>query len=198
MRNKEYAPSCSSVISEATPHLRRSFAARPWILRRFSPSVLHSKPKSRYSLNKMSGKPRPFIIDKNLSPRLKDYLPGDGKTTIECGLPQHALDNPDILDLCQRENAMLVTADEGFITKHIRAYQRSHNDCCWGVLLLPNDIIKQINLLQRLKEGKIKLSYPKLPRFTFDLARHDNLLVDLRTNPPAVRELCGCPWYSDN
>jgi Domain of unknown function (DUF5615) len=146
----------------------------------------------------MSGKPRPFIIDKNLSPRLKAYLPRDGKTTTECGLPQHAPDNPDILDLCQRENAMLVTADEGFIKEHIKDYQRAHNDCCWGVLLLPDGIIRQIELLQRLKEGKIKLAYPKLKRFTFDLARHDNLLIDLRANPPSVSELCACPWYSDN
>ena len=144
----------------------------------------------------MSDKKQPFIIDENLSSRLKDYLPREARTTVEWGLPPHAPDNPDVLDLCQRENAILVTADKGFL-KHIKDYQRTHNDCCWGLLLLPDGELNQIDVLSRLKEGKIKLSYPKLREFSFKLVRHDNLIVNLRTNPPEVRELCDCEWKGD-
>jgi predicted nuclease of predicted toxin-antitoxin system len=144
----------------------------------------------------MSDKKAPFIIDNDLSPRLKKYLPRDAKTTTECGLRPHAPDNPDVLDLCQRKNAILVTADTGFM-KHVRDYQRAHNECCWGVLLLPDGEVNQIEVLSRLRSGKITFTYPKLKTFTFELARHDNLFINLRGNPPVIRELCDCEWNED-
>ncbi|MGA3332706.1 MAG: DUF5615 family PIN-like protein [Terracidiphilus sp.] len=141
----------------------------------------------------MSNKKQPFIIDNDLSPRLRQYLPRNARTTAECGLRPHAPDNPNVIDLCQRKNAILVTADAGFL-KHIKNYQRSHNDCCWGLLLLPDGELNQIDVLSRLKEGKIKLAHPKLETFSFELVRHDNLIVNLRSNPPEIRELCDCKW----
>jgi hypothetical protein len=88
---------------------------------------------------------------------------------------------------------MLVTADTGF-PDHIKRYQREHNDCCWGLLLLPDKESKQIDVLKRLKERKIKLKHPKHPALHFDLARHQNLFVNLRADPPKVTELCDCEW----
>ncbi len=102
----------------------------------------------------MSKKKQPFITDESLSPTLKPYLPADSRTTVECGLRKGTKDYPWIMDLCQREQAMLVTADLGF-GKHVARYQREHNDCCWGLLLLPDNEGKQIEMLKRLKEGKI-------------------------------------------
>lgn len=35
-----------------------------------------------------------------------------------------------------------------------------------------------------MKSEKLELKYPKLYKFSFELVRHNNLLVNLRTNPP--------------
>lgn len=141
----------------------------------------------------MSKKKQPFILDEDLGDAPKRYLPADARTTVECGLRRGAKDYPFLLDLCQREEAMLVTADTEF-PKHIARYQREHNDCCWGLLLLPGEEAKQIDVLRRLKEGRIKLKHPRDPDLKFDYARHDNLFINLRADPPEVRELCECRW----
>ena len=145
----------------------------------------------------MSHKKQPFIIDNNLkNPRIKEYLPRDSKTTVELGLRPNALDNLDVVDICARKAAILVTADTGF-PLHFRDYQKSTNDCCWGLMLLPDGIEKQLNVLQKLKDGKIKLTHPKLETFNFESARHDNLFINLRANPPQIGELCDCKWGDD-
>jgi hypothetical protein len=156
-----------------------------------------------------------------------------GRTTVECGMRKGTPDLPFVLDLCQREEAMLVTADNPAgrydliaalrfssmmngcfflringireyypnprieFPRHIKKYQRSHNDCCWGLMLLPADETKQIEILQRLKQGKIKLTHPHIPDFHFDYARHDNLFINLRADPPTVSDLCDCEWDED-
>ena len=116
----------------------------------------------------MSKKKHPFIIDESLSAAIKSYLPAGSRTTVECGMRKGTPDLPFVLDLCQREEAMLVTADIEF-PRHVKKYQRSHNDCCWGLMLLPADKTKQIEILQRLKQGKITLTHPHIPdsRFPF-------------------------------
>ncbi len=86
----------------------------------------------------MSKKRQPFIIDNDLGPAIKEYLPADSRTIVECGMRPHTPDYPFLLDLCQREEAMFVTADTEF-PAHIKRYQREHNDCCWGLLLLPSE-----------------------------------------------------------
>jgi len=91
---------------------------------------------------------------------------------------------------------MLVTADMGF-TQHVKRYQREHNECCCGLMLLPDNRGKQIVILKRLKEGKIRLKHPKGDDFKFDFARHQNLCVNLRAEPPQVTELCDCEWDED-
>ena len=58
---------------------------------------------------------------------------------------------------------MLVTADIGF-PRHIKKYQLTHNSCCWGLMLLPGEEIKQINLLKRLNQGRLRLTHPHIPR----------------------------------
>jgi hypothetical protein len=85
----------------------------------------------------MSKKKQPFIIDNDLSAELKPYLPSDVRATVECGLRPNAPDYPDVVDLCQEEEAMLVAADTEF-PDHLRRYQREHNTC-WGLVLLPSD-----------------------------------------------------------
>ena len=145
----------------------------------------------------MSKKKQAFILDEDLSDALKPHLPAASRTTVECGLRKGTKDYPFVLDLCQKEQAMLVTADTGF-PDHIKRYQREHNDCCWGLLLLPDKESKQIDVLKRLKEGKIKLKHPKDPALHFDLARHQNLFVNLRADPPKVTELCDCEWEDDD
>jgi predicted nuclease of predicted toxin-antitoxin system len=145
----------------------------------------------------MSKKKQPFIIDENLSAALKAFLPADSRTTVECGLKKGTKDYPWIMELCQREEAMLVTADIGF-GKHVARYQREHNACCWGLLLLPDNEGKQIELLKRLKEGKMKLKHPIGDDFHFDVARHENLCINLRANPPEVTELCDCEWEDED
>jgi hypothetical protein len=79
----------------------------------------------------------------------------------------------------------------------MRRYQREHNDCCWGLLLLPDGQIKQIETLKRLKDGKIKLIHPVGDDFHVDNARHENLCINLRSDPPKVTELCDCEWDED-
>ncbi|MGA3318725.1 MAG: DUF5615 family PIN-like protein [Candidatus Korobacteraceae bacterium] len=143
-----------------------------------------------------SKKKQPFIIDNDLSPKLKEYLPSDARTTVECGLPPHAPDYPDVVDLCQREEAMLITADTEF-PDHLRRYQRAHNDCCWGLVLLPSEELKQIEILKRIKAGKMKLKHPIDRVFQFENARWENLFINLRANPPEVTELCTCEWDED-
>jgi hypothetical protein len=123
----------------------------------------------------MSKRKQPFIIDEDLSAALKPYLPADARTTDECGIRKGAPDYPNVLDLCQREKAMLVTADVEF-PRHIKPYQREHNECCWGLMLLSGEELKQIDILKRLKEGKIKLKHPKDKNFRFDFARHESQL----------------------
>jgi hypothetical protein len=141
----------------------------------------------------MSQKKQPFIIDNDLGPGIREYLPRDARTTVECGLPPHAPDDPDVIDLCQREEAILVTADLEF-PKHFKKYQKAHNDCCWGLILLPGEEQKQIDVLKRLKAGKLNLKHPRDEIFRFEDVRWDNLLVNLRANPPAIVELCNCEW----
>jgi hypothetical protein len=145
----------------------------------------------------MSKKKQPFIIDENLSEAIKPFLPGHSRTTVECGLKSGTQDYPFVVDLCQREKAMLVTADIEF-PRHIKKHQLARNKCFWGLLLLPGEEIKQINVLKRLKEGKIKLTHPHIPDFHFDLARHDNIFVNLRADPPVVSDLCDCEWDEDD
>jgi hypothetical protein len=144
----------------------------------------------------MSRKKQPFIIDENLGAAIKAYLPAGSRTTVECGVRKGTPDLPFVLDLCQREEAMLVSADIEF-PRHVKKYQLSHNDCCWGLMLLPADEAKQIEVLQRLKQGKIKLTHPYIPDFHFDYARHDNLFINLRADPPTVSDLCDCEWDED-
>jgi predicted nuclease of predicted toxin-antitoxin system len=71
----------------------------------------------------MSKKKHAFIIDNDLSAELKPYLPSGARTTVESGLRPNAPDYPDVVDLCQREEAMLVTADREF-PDHLRRYRR--------------------------------------------------------------------------
>jgi hypothetical protein len=143
----------------------------------------------------MSRKKQPFIIDNDLSPSIKDFLPRGARTTVECGLPPHAPDYPDVVDLCQQEEAILVTADTEF-PQHFKRYQKEHNDCCWGLLLLPGDGQKQIDVLQHIKNGKLMLKHPKDEIFRFEDVRWDNLLVNLRASPPEIAELCACEWIA--
>jgi len=144
----------------------------------------------------MSKKKQPFIIDHNIDADLKPYLPADARTTVECGLRPNAPDYPDVVALCQRENAILVTADAEF-PQHFRKYQKEHNDCCWGLVLLPSEELKQIDVLKRIKAGKVKLKHPVDDDFHFENARMDNLFVNLRANPPTISELCDCKWHYD-
>ena len=144
----------------------------------------------------MTRKSKPFILDADLSPALKGCLPRGARTTVEHGLRANAPDNPEVIDLCQREHAILVTADKGYV-RHFKDYQRAHNDCCWGLLLLPDGELKQIDLLQRLRAGKLRLKHPKDEVFRFEDVRNDNLLVNLSANPPRVAELCDCVWQDD-
>jgi hypothetical protein len=74
-----------------------------------------------YVMPLMSKKKQPFIIDENLTAKLKPHLPADAKTTVECGVRKGTPDYPFVLDLCQREEAMLVTADVEF-PRHIKRY----------------------------------------------------------------------------
>ena len=144
----------------------------------------------------MSKKKQTFIIDHNLSFALKSHLPGESRTIVECGLRPNAPDYPDVVDLCQRRGAMLVTADTEF-TAHLKRYQREHNDCCWGLLLLPSDVLKQINMLKDYRSGRLIIPYPlKGVEFRFDKAQQSNLCVNLRANPPETSELCDCAWGS--
>ena len=94
------------------------------------------------------------------------------------------------------ENAILVTADTEFL-HHLRRYQREHNACCWGLVLLPSEELKQIDILRRIKAGKLKLKDPIDEVFHFENARADNLFVNLRANPPEISELCDCEWDED-
>jgi hypothetical protein len=144
----------------------------------------------------MSKKKRPFIIDADLSSDLKKYLPADARSTVECGLRLNAPDYPDVVNLCQHEEAILVTADTQF-SDHLRRYQREHNECCWGLVLLPSEEIKQIEVLKRIAAGKLKIKDPLDKVFHWENARHDNLFVNLRANPPQVTELCDCEWQED-
>ena len=144
----------------------------------------------------MSSKKQPFIIDNDLGPAIREFLPKDARTTVECGLPPHAPDNPDVVDLCQREEAILVTADTEF-PQHFKKYQKANNACCWGLLLLPGEEQKQIEVLKRLKTGKLQLKHPRDEVFRFEDVRWDNLLVNLRANPPEIAELCSCEWEDD-
>jgi hypothetical protein len=141
----------------------------------------------------MNKKKQPFILDNDLGECIKEYLPREARRTVEFGLPPHAADNPDVLDLCQREEAILVTADVEF-PRHFRKYQKAHNYCCWGLILLPAEEPKQIDVLKRAKAGKLNLKHPKEEIFRFEDVRMDNLLVNLRANPPYVAELCDCEW----
>jgi len=141
----------------------------------------------------MTKKKQPFIIDNDLSATLKEYLPSDARTTRECGLRPSAPDYPDVVDLCQQNEAMLVTADTEF-PDHLKRYQREHNTCCWGLVLLPSDEIKQIDVLKRIKNRKLKIKHPIARVFQFEDARHENLFINLRANPPEVTELCTCEW----
>jgi len=70
----------------------------------------------------MSRKKQPFIIDENLGAAIKAYLPAGSRTTVECGVRKGTPDLPFVLDLCQREEAMLVSADIEF-PRHIKKYQ---------------------------------------------------------------------------
>jgi hypothetical protein len=144
----------------------------------------------------MSKKKQPFIIDHDLGVNLKPYLPADARTTVECGLRANAPDYPDVVDLCQRENAILVTADTEF-HEHFKRYQREHNECCWGLVLLPGEEMRQIEVLKRVRTGKLKLKDPTDDVFYFENARADNLFVNLRSNPPEISELCDCEWDED-
>lgn len=65
---------------------------------------------------------------------------------------------------------MLVTADTEF-SDHLRRYQLEHNTCCWGLVLLPSEELKQIEVLKRVKAGKLKLRHPVDPVFQFEEAR---------------------------
>ncbi|MGD0445797.1 MAG: hypothetical protein ABSA39_17830 [Edaphobacter sp.] len=143
----------------------------------------------------MSKKKYPFVIDNDLSVEIKKYLPGGARTTVECGLAPNAPDYPDVADLCQREEAMLVTADTEF-PLHLARYQREHNTCCWGLILLPAEELKQVEVLKRIKAGKLRIKHPIAGVFHFEEARHENLYVNLRSNPPVVQELCACEWDS--
>ena len=144
----------------------------------------------------MSKKKQPFIIDNDVGVNLKPYLPADARTTVECGLRPDAPDYPDVVSLCQRENAILVTADTEFL-RHLRRYQKEHKVCCWGLVLLPSEELKQIDILRRIKAGKLKLKDPIDDVFHFENARADNLFVNLRANPPEISELCDCEWDDD-
>jgi hypothetical protein len=144
----------------------------------------------------MNQKKQPFILDYNLSPVLKSHLPKDSRTTVECGLAPHAPDDL-VVELCQREQAILVTAEIEFLD-HFRAHQRSHNECCWGLMMLPADTQKQVDVLQRVKSGKLRLKHPKERQFLFEDVRHDNLYVNLRANTPEVQEICECEWADDD
>jgi hypothetical protein len=187
------AVNCSAAKRNLSPfslsHLRgplhrvAAFSSRP--------TAYHS------SMPLMSKKKQPFIIDENLSIAIKPYLLAGSKTTVECGLKSGTQDYPFVVDLCQREKAMLVTADIEF-PRHIKKHQLARNKCLWGLLLLPGEEIKQINVLKRLKEGKIKLTHPHIPDFKFDYARHDNMFVNLRADPPTVSELCDCEWDDED
>jgi hypothetical protein len=141
----------------------------------------------------MSKKKYPFIIDNDLSASLKKYLPSGARTTVECGLRPNAPDYPYVVELCQSEKAMLVTADTEF-ANHLKRYQREHNTCCWGLVLLPSEELKQIDVLKRIKAGRLKIKHPVSETFQWEYARHENLFVNLRANLPEVAELCTCEW----
>jgi hypothetical protein len=142
----------------------------------------------------VSRKKVPFILDIHIGPEARAALPRPGKSTVEYGLPRHAPDNPEILDLCQREEGMLVTADVGF-REHVKAWQKAHNDCAWGMILLPSEDLKAAAVLKSWQDGKVKLYHPRDgDELHYDLARGSNLLIDFRVDPPKVTELCDCPW----
>ena len=119
-----------------------------------------------------------------IPPRSVPSLNCKSRPTVECGMRKGAPDFPFVLDLCQREEAMLVTADIEF-PRHIKKNQRSHNDCCWQLMLLPADETKQIEASET-ETGKDQAHPSPNSHFHFDYARHDNL-VNLRAHPPTVR-----------
>ena len=62
---------------------------------------------------------------------------------------------------------------------------------------MPDNEGNKIEVLRRLKEGKIKLKHPKGRDFKFEFARHQNLCINLRAEPPTVAELCDYEWENE-
>jgi hypothetical protein len=82
----------------------------------------------------------------------------DLRTTVECGLGPNAPDYAGGCRFMPERGAMLVTADKEF-PDDLGHYQREHNDCCWGLILLPSDELKQIEVLKRVRAGELKIKH---------------------------------------
>jgi predicted nuclease of predicted toxin-antitoxin system len=134
-----------------------------------------------------------FILDNSISARLKPLF-GNAivRTITECGLAPNA-DDGEVIALAFNKSAIIVTTDAKFVQK-CKAFQGRHR-CMSGLVLLPDGEETQVRILRDLKNGRKKLSHPKLDPVTWALIRSENMLVRTQASGhPTVSELCACPW----
>ena len=139
------------------------------------------------------------LLDINLSPELADFFPdGDAVLTTQLGLQPRA-DDMDVIELANRQHAILVTADCGIIRK-CRRWQERHSKCLYGLLLLPQGIEFHRRILSDIRRGRRKLLHSEYDRsVTWQDVHDDNLLIQAHQQGfPRVGELCKCPWINSN
>jgi hypothetical protein len=133
--------------------------------------------------------PNDFLVDERVSDRALPLLMGKVRDSKVLGLDQET-PHEDVIRRCQQEQLILVTTDLTY-----EAFLRECTNESWGVLILPDEEASQISVLRRLSMGQLVFSRVNKKKFRIDHVRRNNLLVNLRLNPPTVRVLnnpAGC------
>jgi hypothetical protein len=107
-------------------------------------------------------------------------------------------DHYDVLQLGWENDALVITGDGGMIGK-AQDFGRcgSHEHYLNGVIVLPPDQRRQVELLTKLIDGRLKIARIDDDDSAVVAIRDSNLGVDLRAKQPVAEPLCGCPWIDD-
>jgi hypothetical protein len=139
-----------------------------------------------------------FMLDNSVKHLKTCFARGAAKTNTDCGLKEYD-DDFLVIEKAWKEGAILITTDVKVVAK-CRKFQKDHNTCLYGLLLLPDGKVPQERVLNDLRARRKTLRHPHYKNHvTWEHVRTANLFVNARVpSNPTLQELCDCKWEEDD
>jgi hypothetical protein len=108
---------------------------------------------------------------------------------VETPLGSTSGSSTTIAQLCQQEQAILITADSSYLSLIF-----SEAKPPWGVLLLPNNPSEQKEAIQGMLSGELRVRSSEEGMAFTEYVRRNRMILDVRGEWPELIVISKCQW----